>query len=343
MPTASSSRLKSSARSRRVPSSDGIEEDGLSQQPTQDDVDEGGSSSEEEQQPRRKSVKKEKNAKKRGPQVEDDNEDDDRIDVRNFRDQPLDRKDGAKLHGIAQDWEMTRKQAHQGSFGLVNDVAISLADVMDGDQAEEALAEVDIIMRDLLDIEQEMISHEETLDGIYQRLSQGEAIEGVLDMYEKGVKTQLNDFRKKTSRQKYSKNERYTKFKQGVYEVQHPGEAIPPINEFIPKEDADDSDDDDDLEVGGMTQDYKCPITLTILINPVTSQICGHSFSANAIREFLGNTRKAKKCPASGCNKEISLGDLKPDKELEKKVKIAARRLRREEDDSDEDVDEVIE
>ena len=36
-------------------------------------------------------------------------------------------------------------------------------------------------------------------------------------------------------------------------------------------ESGDDSDDDDDVQVGGVTQDYKCPITLTMLVDPLTS------------------------------------------------------------------------
>lgn len=64
---------------------------------------------------------------------------------------------------------------------------------------------------------------------------------------------------------------------------------MPPITEFIPRgqlafcffpfsrflisytEQGDESDDDDDVEVGGVTQDYKCPISLTPLVDPVTS------------------------------------------------------------------------
>lgn len=38
-------------------------------------------------------------------------------------------------------------------------------------------------------------------------------------------------------------------------------------------EDGDASDDEDDLEVGGVTQDYRCPITLTTLVNPMTSYV----------------------------------------------------------------------
>ena len=36
-------------------------------------------------------------------------------------------------------------------------------------------------------------------------------------------------------------------------------------------EPGDASDDDDDIEIGGVTQDYKCPLTLTPLVDPLTS------------------------------------------------------------------------
>ena len=38
-------------------------------------------------------------------------------------------------------------------------------------------------------------------------------------------------------------------------------------------EDGDDEDDDDDIVVGGATQDYKCPITLRLFVDPVTSYV----------------------------------------------------------------------
>jgi hypothetical protein len=42
---------------------------------------------------------------------------------------------------------------------------------------------------------------------------------------------------------------------------------------FIHLEDGDDEDDDDDIVVGGATQDYKCPITLRLFVDPVTSYV----------------------------------------------------------------------
>ena len=40
-------------------------------------------------------------------------------------------------------------------------------------------------------------------------------------------------------------------------------------------EDGDDSDDDDVL-VGGQTQDFKCPLTLTTLVDPLTTYATIH-------------------------------------------------------------------
>lgn len=118
------------------------------------------------------------------------------------------------------------------------------------------------------------------------------------------------------------------------------------------------SDDDDDVEVGGVTQDYKCPITLTPLQDPLTSYAsllphchypglnhvenprkkCSHSFSGAAIREYL--SRGAQKCPAAGCNKRITLADLKEDRTLERRIKEHARReaMRAEDEDVDAEI-----
>lgn len=38
-------------------------------------------------------------------------------------------------------------------------------------------------------------------------------------------------------------------------------------------EEGDEDDDDDDIVVGGATQDYRCPITLTLLRDPVTTYV----------------------------------------------------------------------
>jgi SUMO ligase MMS21 Smc5/6 complex component len=90
-------------------------------------------------------------------------------------------------------------------------------------------------------------------------------------------------------------------------------------------EDGDVSDDDDDeVQIGGATQDFKCPLTLRLMEDALTSRVCKHSFSTAAIHEFL--KRGPQKCPASGCQHRISKADLYEDKALRIRVRAAQRR-----------------
>jgi SUMO ligase MMS21 Smc5/6 complex component len=87
------------------------------------------------------------------------------------------------------------------------------------------------------------------------------------------------------------------------------------------------------------------PHTSLILtyLKRIISSLCGHSFSRDAIQQYLGpNKASIRKCPASGCNKSFCWNDLKTNKDLEKRVKAAGRRRRAQEEDEDDD-DEVIE
>jgi len=198
-------------------------------------------------------------------------------------------------------------------------------------------------MRDIIDIDVEIRSHEQTLKDMHQQVVAGEEISNVLELYQAQAQETLDNYNNRTTRQKYAKSEAYVAFRQAIYEVQHPNEAMPPVVEFLPREEGDRSDDDDDdIQVGGVLQDLNCPITLTPLVDPLTSAICQHSFSAGAIRQVLGPNRfTKKKCPASGCNQMICLNDLKPNKELERRVKAYQRRAQRREEDQD--AEEIVE
>ncbi|KAI0354964.1 hypothetical protein OH77DRAFT_375203 [Trametes cingulata] len=337
MPVASSSRIK---RQRRAPSSD-IEEDGPSQAPQpQEDVD---MDDEQEQQPRRskKGVKKEK--KKRAAEKDSDGEDiveeeEEDIPIPELGDHPLDKEQAAKLHGFATDWSIMRTKVHMPGYGFICEVAASIAEFTEGEKGEKALTQVDTLMREMLDTEHELTMHEDVLEGLHQKLARNEKIEGVTDLYQRTIQEKMDEYRHKTARQKYAKNDHYQKFKQAVYEVQHPDTAMPPLTDLIPREEGDVSDDEDELQIGGVTQDYKCPLSLTILVDPLTSKLCGHSYSAEAIKDYLGHSRaRRKECPATGCKKQISLADLEPDKELARRAREAARRERAREEDADDD------
>ncbi|KAF8809574.1 hypothetical protein BYT27DRAFT_7094222 [Phlegmacium glaucopus] len=332
MPVATSSRQKLTAR--RRDSSD-IE----NTRPTQANDNEDDVS--EDDRPRQKmSVKLEKktNGKikgKRRADADDDDEDlgsdygadddddEDRIDVDNFPDHPLQHADLLKLKGISKDWESMQRQTWD-KWDSIKDVAAAMAEARDGDPNQESVDELDLIMREFLDVAAEMTAQSQTLDDLHQQVARGEQINNVIERYKAGLQDRLEDYAGKTTRQKYAKNPKYLEFRSSIWN-------------------GDDSDEDDDLEIGGATQNFNCPLTLTPLVNPVTSSVCKHSFSADAIRDYFKKSPgRELKCPASGCNKTFKLSDCRSDDVLAKKVRAHQRRAAAAADDHS-DAEEVIE
>ncbi|KAJ6508918.1 hypothetical protein C8R45DRAFT_1208504 [Mycena sanguinolenta] len=345
MPVATSSRRRKSARQ----ASSDIEED----QPTQgtrvaarDDVDD-----DEEDAPRRSKkdkvqvkkevVKKEKGKARQEEEDDDDDDDeDDRIDIANFADQPLTKADGPKIHGLCKDWQSVEGVMHQPA-SVISAVAAAIAEV-DGDEAQESLAELDRVMKGLLDVQSLMNGHSKVLTDIIQSVATGEKITDANARYLSLADDMNAEYDKKTTRQKYLKNDEYVAFKEAIYEVEHPGSAMPPMTDFIPREPGDESDDDDDIVMGGVTQEYKCPLMMTLLKDPMTSSVCKHSFSGDAIRDYFRNKRGQQKCPASGCSKSFALADCKPNPDLARKVKAVEKRQARAQQQEDSDAEEVI-
>ncbi|KAI5122435.1 hypothetical protein M0805_008748 [Coniferiporia weirii] len=356
----------SSVRSRRRQmSEDNIEEEDPTQRSRTEDVEEGDGEEENgeaEEQPRRASKKAKKttrarsereNGKERSRRRNRDEEEEEEeekegdeevnadmgqeedmglaIDIENFQDQPLSKADSSKVTAIASDWQTILRNVQGTAFKVAAEVAVAMAEAgegKDGELALEELAHMDAAMRELLDTQAEMKAHQDTLEQIANDLVRGEEINNVIERYKGGVEDKKEEWGNKTSRQKYAKDAAYMEFMQNIYEVQHPDQAMPPMTEFIEKEE-DDGSESDEIEVGGASQVYTCPITLTTLKEPITSQICKHSFSKNAIMDYFGGNRSTRKrCPAAGCNKLIGITDFQPDKELEKKVKAYERRER---------------
>ncbi|KAJ7095970.1 hypothetical protein B0H15DRAFT_946513 [Mycena belliarum] len=335
MPVATSRRKKSA----RQASSD-IEED----QPTQgkqplDDVDD-----DEEDAPSRRvkkekpGVKREKGKARKEDLEEDEEDEDDRIDIANFADQPLTKADCGKIQGLVKDWDGIEEVMHQPS-PIIARVASAMAEVA-GEEAQEGLTELDRVMKSLLDTQALMTGHSTVLSDIIQRVARGDDLTKASDEYTRLVDAMNAEYKSKTTRQRYAKSDQYITFKEAIYEVDHPGSAMPPITDYIPREDGDESDDDDDVVMGGVTQEYKCPLMMTLLKDPLTSSVCKHSFSGDAIREMFANKRGPQKCPAAGCSKSFTLADCKPNPDLARKVKAFERRQARVQEDSD--AEEVI-
>lgn len=98
---------------------------------------------------------------------------------------------------------------------------------------------------------------------------------------------------------------------------------MPPLADLLAPEANDMDDDEDIVAYGGDRQKFKCPLSLQIMIEPLKSTICQHSFEKKNILEFLGNLTKP--CP-TGCSKNLNKKTLIEDVNLTRACRKFARR-----------------
>ncbi|KAJ2738630.1 hypothetical protein GGI20_006247, partial [Coemansia sp. BCRC 34301] len=118
----------------------------------------------------------------------------------------------------------------------------------------------------------------------------------------------------------------YREFRQQVWDVKHDGEAMPALFGGGSGEAS-----DEELVIAGTRKSYKCPITTVWLTDPVTSKKCKHSFSKQAVSDYLKAHRGEGPCPVGGCSHRVRATDLFVDKILERKVVRHLRQLEAEE------------
>ncbi|KAF8508213.1 hypothetical protein JB92DRAFT_2832462 [Gautieria morchelliformis] len=249
--------------------------------------------------------------------------------------------EGAKtIDGVISDLQtVVHALGHQG-FNLVLETAVAVEETSGNtEEGQEAATKLDLVMRQLADAQQELKIHQGTLDALKQSILRDEAQGNIVETYTQNVADALQAYNNSTTRQKYAKHVDYFKFRDRVWEVNHE-DAMPPLGDLLPREDGD-SDVESDIEVGGMTQDYKCPLTLMPLTDPLTSKTCRHSFSAAPIREYIATGGGRMKCPATGCNQNLTLNDLEADDDLARRATIALRRAQRREDSDKSDAEVV--
>eukprot|EP01105_Mastigella_eilhardi_P016948 TRINITY_DN3890_c0_g1_i1.p1 TRINITY_DN3890_c0_g1~~TRINITY_DN3890_c0_g1_i1.p1 ORF type:complete len:250 (+),score=74.23 TRINITY_DN3890_c0_g1_i1:65-751(+) len=106
-------------------------------------------------------------------------------------------------------------------------------------------------------------------------------------------------------------NPKYKEFKQKIWNVNHPNEAM--------------SGSDEDLVEAPVERTIICPITKTQFVNPVRNKACGHVFTRDAIMDLLQRQKHGMDCPVPGCDKQIVAGGLEPDEEMEHILRRAKR------------------
>ncbi|KAJ2813049.1 hypothetical protein H4S07_000970 [Coemansia furcata] len=178
-----------------------------------------------------------------------------------------------------------------------------------------SVSEVDQSLRQLLDAQHQLDVEERLLNNL---CSGGEHKNPEAE-YMKGWEKDSKKYATLSEAVKYGNNSEYREFRQQVWNVKHEGQDMPPLF------DTEARDSDEELVVAGARMTYKCPITTTWLVDPVTSKTCKHSFSKQAIADYLRAKHGQGACPVGGCSHMLRIADLYADKVLERNI---ARRLR---------------
>ncbi|KAK4055604.1 hypothetical protein OIV83_000150 [Microbotryomycetes sp. JL201] len=258
-----------------------------------------------------------------------------------YLNQPIDNVPGvATLKSGITDWQIAineLEKARDALYEVAGDISSVLADPNADETAlqggavpddPEEIKRIDNEYRTLLDSIAQAKIMSKSLSETRTRLQQSHVINDIWTAYKDPSTLALDEYRKKTSRQKYLDNAEYRSFRALIWENLHEGYMVPDVRKFLPREEGDEEDDDDEVEVGGQIHDFRCPLTLQILQDPYTSKKCPHSFSGHAIREVLRHGPQA--CPVAACDKVLTLSDIEQDKALSRRVQAHLRRLEQE-------------
>ncbi|CEQ40610.1 SPOSA6832_02246, partial [Sporobolomyces salmonicolor] len=214
------------------------------------------------------------------------------------------------------------------------------------------MKELDSDFRSVLDRLKEVDIHSSMISDIRQRIVQGHQISDIYQMYLDRVHPLVASYAQQTSRQRFQGNPVYNDFRSLIWvsvsfslptrkvppltptfnlsqENFTEGQGVPNIKKFLPKEIGDEEEDsDEELEIGAQTHDFKCPLTMAICEDPYTSTVCPHSFSGDAIKDYIRQNKGSVPCPVGGCSKTLSLATIEQDEGLRRRVEAHKRRVK---------------
>lgn len=202
-------------------------------------------------------------------------------------------------------------------------------------QLTQHVARLDHGTRELIDLLREAEFRQEHLEMLQSEIAQGSDMEDPALTYRSALETYKATYQSKTTRQRYAQHPAYVEFRSRVWEVHGDG-AMPPLIDMIPAEDGDDTqaqDDEEEIVVGGTHQQFKCPLTASLLEDPVKSTVCAHFYSRAAITEYIQQSGRNAACPAASCRAQLSLRTLEDAPALKRRVERYARQVARREEE----------
>ncbi|CAG8788308.1 1587_t:CDS:2 [Gigaspora margarita] len=216
---------------------------------------------------------------------------------------------GTSQYSERREFDSLFRDFNEMSHFAVRGITFATEAATDLEEAEEQeeLNQLDVIVRDYIDLENKLGFQRTALNNLKIRFDAGHKF---AKNYETQLDDALNKYETKSENEKYFQNENYIEFRQKIWDVNHPDETMPPL----------DKEADDEIVMGKQKESLYCPITTLLLEEPVTSNVCKHTFSKDAIMQLIRRNMNSVPCPMTGCDKYIMEHNLQPNKRIERKV-----------------------
>lgn len=98
-------------------------------------------------------------------------------------------------------------------------------------------------------------------------------------------------------------------------------------------------DEEDDIEIGGVTQTYRCPITGGVFKDAAKSTSCGHYYEYEAIIQHITATARrggSAKCPQFGCSQVLTRASIVKDPGMQRRAVAFLAREEKKRDEEEE-------
>eukprot|EP00026_Physarum_polycephalum_P007983 Phypoly_transcript_08056.p1 GENE.Phypoly_transcript_08056~~Phypoly_transcript_08056.p1 ORF type:complete len:232 (-),score=56.16 Phypoly_transcript_08056:190-885(-) len=182
--------------------------------------------------------------------------------------------------------------------------SIDIAQAIEEQGDEKRLQELEETMKEYIELEETIKLHKAALAAVKRHINQENMKLGEAYKRARENDQEIPD---------YKQHGKYKEFRQKVWQVKHPNDALP------------DQEDEDIVEMHTQTEnDFICPLTRKELEDPVKNIPCGHTYSREAIVDYMkkGKSKRGKfPCPVAGCSGELTKETLEKDMELERQLR----------------------
>ncbi|KNC96249.1 uncharacterized protein SPPG_08401 [Spizellomyces punctatus DAOM BR117] len=140
----------------------------------------------------------------------------------------------------------------------------------DIDGEEQQITQLDASIKSYLDMVQELNSQKRILEDMRARLTAGQQLgDGdLVAWFEEKYADEQREWEATDEAARYHGNEEYVEFRRKLWEKRYPNKPF----SLTPGEN--EQEEDDELEIVSQNQSLVCPITQSLLEDPVTSNVC---------------------------------------------------------------------